>query len=214
VKSAVTKVTATTRSGTAKHHGGKATAAKIVAAAREVLQNKGYAHFSMRKIATTAGLHLANVQYYYPTKDDLVRALFLDTANRYRDLYEERMKDAGSDPILRFERLIYANFDDILNKKTRQYFIQFWALLDELDNHSGRLLGELYALDIGILGDVIQSMHPDVDKDEIERRATLLAAMIEGLMVVRGAGTRRSVKVNQLLDRAYKTTLAIANGDI
>ena len=54
---------------------GNDTAARIVLAARELLMNEGYAQFSMRNVAARAGLHLANVQYYYKTREDLVRAL-------------------------------------------------------------------------------------------------------------------------------------------
>ena len=35
--------------------------------------NKGYAQFSMRNVAAEAGMRLGNVQYYFPTRSDLVR---------------------------------------------------------------------------------------------------------------------------------------------
>ena len=68
-----------TRAGTAKHRAGKATAQKILDAARDLLTERGQSNFSMRNVAEAAGLHLANVQYYYPKRDDLVRAMLLDT---------------------------------------------------------------------------------------------------------------------------------------
>jgi len=202
------------RSGTARHPGGKATAKRIISAAREVLTEQGQSNFSMRNVAELAGLHLANVQYYFPKRDDLARALLIDTGERYRALYDDALELAPADPVERFKCVVRVNLDDIMNRQTRQFFIQFWSLLDGMDRHSGRLLGELYAIDIQQLSDTIGAMHPRTGAEEIERRATLLAAMIEGLMVVRGAGTRRTPKIRKLLDQAYKIALAIANGDI
>lgn len=201
------------RTGTAKHRGGQATAQKIVDAARKLLTDRGQARFSMRNVAECAGIHLANVQYYFPKRDDLVRALLIDTGERYRILYEQALKSASDDPVERFERVLLVNFDDIMSRQTRPFFIQFWSLLDGMDQHSGHLLRDLYAIDIKQLSETIQAMHPRTDPQEIERRATLLAAMIEGLMVVRGGGTRRTPKVRKLLEQAYKIAFAIANGD-
>ena len=108
--------------------------------------------------------------------------------------------------------MIQVNLDDIMNRETRQFFIQFWSLLDGMDSHSGRLLGELYAIDIGQLSGSIAAMHPATPRDEIKRRATLLAAMIEGLMVVRGPGHRITPNTGRLLSQAKRIAFAIANG--
>lgn len=201
-----------TRVGTAKHKAGKATAQKILDAARDLLTERGHSGFSMRNVADAAGLHLANVQYYYPQRDDLVRAMLIDTGLRYQALYDAALDDAPTDPVERFERIIQVNLDDIMSRETRQFFIQFWSLLDGMDRHSGRLLDDLYAIDISQLSASIAAMHPITPRDEIERRATLLAAMIEGLMVVRGTGQRLTRKTRKLLDQAQKTAFAIANG--
>ena len=63
---------------------GKATAQRVIDAARELLMTKGHAQFSVRNVAAQAELHLANVQYYFPTRDDLVRAIVKDIDARYR----------------------------------------------------------------------------------------------------------------------------------
>lgn len=49
--------------------------AEILTAARRVLVEKGYDHFAVREIAARVGVQLGNLQYYYPTRDDLLEAV-------------------------------------------------------------------------------------------------------------------------------------------
>ena len=98
--------------------------------------------------------------------------------------------------------------------ETRRYFVQLWALLNSIDDASGTLLGELYAYDIGPLGESIQAMYPKLDKSEVAERARLLAATIEGLMIVRGKITMDENQGKALFEKAYCLSLAIASGDI
>src|SRR6185312_3871426 len=134
-----------------------------------------------------AGLHLANLQYYFPTRDALVDALLQDVGQRYRAAYARCLAQAGADRTARFAAILNFNLEDVGKRATRRYFIQLWALLDGLDGHSGRRLKEMYALDIDQLTERIQELDAHASTTDVRRRATLLAAMIEGLMVVQGA---------------------------
>ena len=150
------------RTGTATRTGGKKTAQKIIHAARSILMSEDYTHFTMRNVAKMAGVHLANVQYYYPKREDLLHALFVDTGNRYLQAYEQCIAKAPDSPLERFKAVVDYSLQDIVATDTRRFFMQLWALLGSMDNYSGRLLGELYAIDIKQLGLRIQEMHPKI----------------------------------------------------
>lgn len=190
------------------------TARKIVVAARELLMNEGYAQFSMRTVAARAGVHLANVQYYFKTREELVRALLDDTGARYRASYDELLASAPADRKARFEAVIDFNLRDIATWETRKYFIQLWALLASIDGSSGGLMDELYAIDIQQLSECIAELVPGTDPVEIRRRATLLAAMIEGMVVVRGAHSRSGSELKKLMARAQALAMQIALGRV
>src|SRR5215510_14799166 len=84
------------RSGTGTRRSGQAAARRILRSAHALLAKSGPAQFSMRNVAAQAGLHLANVQYYFPTRDALMRAILADTGARYRTAYEGlRAKPCG-----------------------------------------------------------------------------------------------------------------------
>jgi len=191
---------------------GNDTAARIVLAARELLMTEGYAQFSMRNVAARAGLHLANVQYYYKTREALVKALLDDTGERYRSSYEELRARGPTDREARFKAVVEFNLKDIATSETRRYFIQLWALLTEIDGRAGHLMNDLYAIDIQQLSDCIADLVPDTDAAEVRRRASILAAMIEGMVVVRGAHSRNPAELKKLMARAQGTAMQIALG--
>ena len=55
---------------------GRHRAQEILQAARALLVENGYAALTTRKVAQRVGIRQSNVQYYFPAKVDLVRALF------------------------------------------------------------------------------------------------------------------------------------------
>ena len=188
------------------------TAARIVLASRELLMNEGYAQFSMRNVAARAGVHLANVQYYFKTREDLVRALLDDTDARYRASYDELRACAPADRTARFEAVIDFHLKDVATWETRRYFIQLWALLTTIDGRSGGLMNELYAIDIQQISECIAELTPDTEPAEVRRRASVLAAMIEGMTVVRGAHSRSAPELKRLMRRAHGVAMQIALG--
>jgi AcrR family transcriptional regulator len=111
----------------------KKTAQLIVAAARQLLIDKGCAEFSMRNVAGEANLSLANLQHHFATRDDLVLALFRDADARYRLAYAELLAKAPGDRRRRFDAFLEFNFADSAQAETRRFFMQLWALLSSLD---------------------------------------------------------------------------------
>jgi len=191
---------------------GNDTATRIVLAARELLMTEGYAQFSMRNVAARAGLHLANVQYYYKTREDLVKALLDDTGERYRSSYEELRAKGPTDREARFKAIVEFNLKDIATSETRRYFIQLWALLTEIDGRAGHLMNDLYAIDIQQLSEAVADLVPETEPGEVRRRASILAAMIEGMVVVRGAHSRNPAELKKLMARAQGMAKQIALG--
>jgi AcrR family transcriptional regulator len=202
------------RSNAPKRREGNDTASRIVLAAREILMDEGHAQFSMRNVASRAGVHLNNVQYYFKTREQLVRALLEDTGARYRASYDKLLAVAPAEPVARFNALIEFSLQDVSTWETRRFFIQLWSLLITLDDRSGTLLDDLYAIDIEQLSGFIAELVPGIAPTEIRRRASVLAAMIEGMVVVRGAHSRNPAEIKRLMARARAVAMQIALGRI
>lgn len=205
-------MSASTRPTEGRGRIGKQTAQRVVDAARDLLTDEGCGQFSMRNVAARASMRLSNVQYYFPSRDDLVRALFRDADTRYRNAYAEVLASAENHRVARFEAVVDFNLHDIAQAPTRRFFLQFWALLNGLDASSDSLLNDLYHIDIQQLSERIAELEPQADAPEIRRRATLLAALIEGLMVVRGAHSPKAAEMQRLTAAAKRLALQIALG--
>ena len=60
--------------------------AKVMSVAGSILINEGVDNLILRKVATVADIKLGHLQYYFPTRDDLLEAL----------IYEKRAFQQGA----------------------------------------------------------------------------------------------------------------------
>ena len=202
------------RSGTAIRAKGQQRVSDILQAARETLVEDGYTQFSLRNVAGRAGIHLSNLQYYFPGKDELIHGLLEFIAAGYESKYEEIFKDLSEDPHTRFEAVLRYLVSDIANPSTRRFFVQLWALLESSDAHSGVLLNELYALQINYLTDLVGRINPRLSPGKVQQRSAMISAMIEGMMLMlRDADERISGDEAGIEDEMIKQLKRIALDD-
>ena len=172
------------RSGTAIRAKGQKRVATILEAARSILIEDGYTQFSLRNIASRAGIHLSNLQYYFRGKDELIHGLMGFIADEYAQNYHAMFSKMPEDPEQRLKAALDYLLTDIRNSKTRRFFIQFWALLESSDAHSGVLLNKMYAMHIGTLCELISAVNPALSEGKLQQRSAMVAAMIEGMMLM------------------------------
>jgi len=200
------------RQGPARNRSGRRTAARIVTTACDILRTEGYERLSMQGIAKRLGIRLSNVQYYFKSRGDLIKAMMDHVQETYVRRYREVLDQAGDSPEARFRAVLDFNFEDIGDDDTRHFFIQLWPLLSTADNYSGALMKQLYESQLIHLSDRILELFPDITPDEARIRAEILAALIEGLMVTVPANVDTPGHRKQLKDSIVKTAFAVARG--
>ncbi|MCP3165129.1 TetR/AcrR family transcriptional regulator [Myxococcus qinghaiensis] len=182
------------RAGTAVHAKGHERVERILDAAMDVLVEDGYAGLSLRGVAQRAGLSLGNLQYYFPTKQDVVRALlarYLETAIRR---VRERMDGGGQEPAKRLRHALDALLEDQESPRHFQLFAELWALAAR-DAMVAEALGVFYAGYREGVVELLRELSPDLTPARRERRAALLVAFFEGLSLFRGGGSLRASSV-------------------
>ena len=75
-----------------------ATACEILDAAVALVEEVGAENFSARKVAERSGLKLASVQYYFPTRAALVRAMIEYWIDDYHDRLIAKLTGQSADP--------------------------------------------------------------------------------------------------------------------
>lgn len=192
---------------------GRRTAARIVETACEILRTEGYERFSMQGIAKRMGRRLSNVQYYFKTREDLIRAVIQHIEQGYLRRYAAVLEAAPDTAEGRFRAALEFNFEDVGDPDTRHLFIQLWPLLSTADNYSGELMQRLYLTQFQALGERIRELAPEANADEVRIRAELIAALIEGLLVTAPANVDTPTHRRRLGESVLQTAYAIATGD-
>jgi AcrR family transcriptional regulator len=195
------------RPGTAVLDKGRRRAAAALDAATALLAEEGAAGLSTRKVAARAGMRAGNLQYYFRTREDLVRALLERYLARSRERVAARLTALADRPPA--ERLAEA-LEEILEDQAEPgdcaLFRELWAMA----SHDAEVAAALAAFYRGYVGDVaamLGAVAPDLAEDETRRIATLVVAMLEGLSVVRDAATDRETARRRLAaDLAAATT--------
>jgi AcrR family transcriptional regulator len=163
---------------------GRVRAEQILAAAQAVLIEKNYTQFSLRNIAARAGVHLANLQYYFPSKEVIIRALVDYVIRQYQSKYDALFQTLPKLPYPRFVAMLDFLIDDIHDPKTRRLFVQLWALLESADRGRAVLLNALYASYIDHIASYVAELNPALSPGVRQQRAAMIAAMIDGMMLM------------------------------
>ena len=177
------------RAGTAVRDKGRRRDAAILDAATGLLVDEGYAQLSTRKIAARAGMHPGNLQYYYRTKADVVRALlerYLDDSLR---AIEARIAAAGRTPAARLRATVDGILDDQDSAGACRMFWEIWALAAR-DPAVARAARAFYGRYRDGLAAALLAVAPRLGPARAARRAALLVALFEGLTVWRLGGGR------------------------
>lgn len=165
---------------------GKARVADILKAAEEILIDSGYAQFTLRSIADAAGLRLSHLQYYFPTKQHLVRALIEHVASEYVNAVNRVLDSVPNTPTARFMAWVDFLINDCWTPRTRRYFIQLWGLMESEDAYTGTLLREFYDNDVREILNLLRELSPHMSETQLLQRSTIIAGLIEGMMLFAG----------------------------
>ena len=185
------------RSGTATQEKGISRLISILNAAREVFIEAGYAALTMRKVAARAGISIGNLNYYYRTKEDLLRDLLEYVINDYLEEFTRRRLIAGQSPEKQLQAVLMFWIEDLGTPETTVFFPELWALGNH-DPHIAELVDDLYAKARQPLNELIPQINPTLTKKEAEQIALYMCAAMEGLTVFVGNGKSWSGQIKEI----------------
>ena len=149
----------------------------IEAAARRMLLDEGYAGVSLRRIATKLGMSVGNLQYYFPTKDDLVESVIIGETQKPIDLLGDVAWSPNDAP-----KSIRQAVGSLM-----QYYAgeagRFYAIMESLALHDARyakLKADGYAQVLRHIEQLIGLVAPDLSNDRAAGLARVLVALIDG----------------------------------
>ena len=193
-------------SGTAILPKGKHRSEQILQKAQDVLVQEGYPNFTMRNIAAKAGIRMGNLQYYYQTKNDLLRAMFQHAIEAHSGRFMKLDSLPGIEPQNLFAKVIDHLLADLKKPHVRGLFLQIWALSMH-DNYAEHCLEEIYEHYRNALSGIITRINPDLSMHECNDRAAAIQALIEGsqmsLTLIDGRLVQKRGLNKVIKERAY-----------
>ena len=165
------------RNSATKKTKGEARREAIEGEARRMLLSDGYAGLSLRAIAARLGISVGNLQYYFPTKDDLVEAVITAETEKPLTILWDIPWDRDT-PGRHIRRAVGALLHHYASDAG-----QFYAIAEFLALHDPRyalLKTRGYAHVLGQVEQLVGLMAPHLEPDRRVRLAQVLVALIDG----------------------------------
>ncbi|QCT19990.1 TetR/AcrR family transcriptional regulator [Jejubacter calystegiae] len=186
----------------AKKKSGKA---EILTTAKIILSEKGARNFSMREVARACGKSLSNVQYYYPSLEELLSALFEDVIDDSIQKLNEVIVNDGEE-LKWLVDLIISNFNDVTLCKL---IWEAWVNSANCTN-SSYALHDFYIKYIEQVKLIILRKIPDMRDDLAKQKAVMCVALFEGLSVLYTVGKNTFIDFD-VNDALYTAAYGIIN---
>lgn len=184
----------------------------ILDVARDLLIDSGYHNFSLRKVAEKAGIRVGNLQYYFPAKADLVKAMLDHVIDDYLEDFDS-IRGHGT-PEEQFVAVIEDVIADLNSKKTTVFFPELWSL----SNHEKGIthsMDNMYQRYREVLAEIILEINPGLSQEQSQRLALFFSSSIEGHTIFIGYRKPWRKETANIVSMASQSFLwLIKNGEI
>ncbi len=197
------------RPGTAVQPKGQHRAEEILQAARAVLIAEGYPALTTRKVAQRVGIRQSNVQYYFPAKVDLVRALFEAAMAESTQALARRMAEGRMSPR---QRMIWM-LDQVLRSHhspdEQKFQRELWALAAH-DPDVAAVMNTFYERWVNLTAANLLLVNPALGSRRAQRRALLIISLVDGLSLFRGPAGLEHPALRGIEEEVRSAVLALA----
>jgi AcrR family transcriptional regulator len=179
----------------------------IVRVAKKLLLETGPMDFSLRAVAQRAGISVSNLQYYFPSRPAVLRAVMEPDIK----VYLEKLKgvfDSSATPREMFDAMLEQTLQDAKDVKYVALWRHFLSIAST-DPDCAKLFDEWYETLTNDLAQVIRGMNPKYSPTESMHVASLVIAMADGLALQIGTGRMKPAHTRGLAERYVATAHAI-----
>ncbi|MEX3691431.1 TetR/AcrR family transcriptional regulator [Paraburkholderia sp. BR14263] len=158
---------------------------EILEAAIDVLAKYGNVGFALRRVASEVGIHLATLQHYFPSREDLLRAAMEEVATRYLTLYQSLVKDDERSPEVRLDAIVDVAFDELTKPGTHiaPFCLEGWSM-GEREEFARALVARFNRQFQETFASLVGNINPSLTPQECALRGRLLYSHMAGLIVL------------------------------
>jgi AcrR family transcriptional regulator len=157
---------------------------EMLQTAIEIIADEGYGSLSMRALARASGMKLGALQYHFPTREEMLRALVDYIAEEYRRAFESMHDDVGSPGVREIAKFMLDDSGGDLLLSDRLW-PQLWAM-EQVEPLVSDLLEDVYAEYVTLLEKALEVSGSQSSRAE----ALCLMSLLEGESLFTGSGRR------------------------
>ena len=170
---------------------------EILETTMRVLAFEGDSSVTMRSIADRLGISLSNLQYYFPTRRELLKSTIEKSIGTVVRQIDEMAIDSTTDPRKTLKKALKIHLSASRDPFISKFFAAIWALAT-YDKDAEELVNEIYERDCHRYAALIQRANPKLSKKTCETRAVLIVAQLEGLVLFIAPGKLRAAKARAI----------------
>ena len=192
----------------ATYEKGRVTINSILDAAADVLITQGYKKMTLRQIALRAGITVGNLNYYYRTKESLLKDLLETVLSAYLEEMNRIIEASGDSPEDRFVAVVEYLIEDLNTQRTTRFFPELWALANH-DEHAEEMMEDMYAEERQALSELVQAINLDLNVKQASQLALFISCTIEGMTMFVGAGKKQQDSLQVMKQMACSSFLQL-----
>jgi AcrR family transcriptional regulator len=197
------KSRATSRSGT-RYAAGRQTRGAIVRAAVDVLIDVGHARFSVQRVAVKAGISPGNLNYYFPTRESLLKMLISYTLAQYRTHVRAAAQQMPSIAVESLDDRLLWLMRDARSERTNRLFRELWAIALH-DPQIAKAMDAFYSRSASAyLRRTRNQRGKNIDDAHLEAVIYLMLVISEGVSVIFGTRPNANALFERVQEAAYR----------
>jgi TetR/AcrR family transcriptional regulator len=172
----------------------------ILEVATDLFSSQGYEGMTLREVARRANVTISNVQHYFRTREDLLASMLNYVMQTYDAAYERLWRETKAAGRAKFRIVVKYLLEDVRSRRTKGIFLELWSLSHRNDEVAAikHLMYEHHVENISRL--IAEFGVPEPGTSTLRTKAILVAAQIEGLMVLLGSGAEETKDVEKIQD--------------
>ncbi len=178
----------------------------ILDTARTILVDEGWEAFSMREVATRLGIRHGHLQYYFPTRHDLLAALYDDEVSAYMAGMSTAVQRARTRESA-VEGLLDSGIETARRPETRLWRIA--AALAHRDSEMNDILAQDNQRYRDGLIDAFGEIAPELSRQRRAVLARFIQVLVDGLSLQLLTDDPTSTEVKALLRLLRAVTLSV-----
>ncbi len=184
---------------------------KLIDSAKNLLSENGYSNFSMRTLSRDCDMHLKSLQYYFPTKQELINEVVECTVKEFYLSLNTRFAEYlnGMDPEEALKMFVEYTFTNIQRRFVSRFYPELWAMASH-DIDTCKSVDSVYTEHRKKIGYLVKAINPALSAKTLAHRSTIIATAIEGMIIYLGEDKPKHRELTGLKKELVKQCLIIA----